>query len=60
VHQELGLARLGGLRATPDDVEWLLHTLGAVPSTLTEPPSTTTQGRVMLHIEKKHPSVSSA
>eukprot|EP00128_Syssomonas_multiformis_P011691 Colp12_sorted_trinity150504_noHs@19276 len=52
-HQWLGLNAFGGLRMTPDDVEWALSEQGIVESDLEENPHYTTQGRVVINILKK-------
>jgi len=51
--QFVGLRDFGGLRATPDDVEWELAQIGALETELEEAPRTSQSGRVVLNIQRK-------
>lgn len=48
-----GLATFGGLRMTPDDVEWELAQCGVLRTDLEENPHTTISDRIFVNIQRK-------
>ncbi|KAF2075910.1 hypothetical protein CYY_002801 [Polysphondylium violaceum] len=51
-HQFLGINSLGGIKLSPDDIEWHLSTVGVVETDLEEPPSTTKQDRIFINVQR--------
>eukprot|EP01132_Coremiostelium_polycephalum_P004687 gene4687-5853_t len=52
-HQFLGISSLGGLKLSPDDVEWRLSKLKVLETTLEEDPASNSHDRIFINVKRK-------